>query len=94
MHRATALSCCPSKEWQGSEDTQHVSRSEGKCKLMECWARSKGTEGQGTEGVGAGFLREFVVGPRHVEAEPEEGLREAEPEEGLREAIVSADSYQ
>ena len=27
--------------------------------------------------MGAGFLREFVVDPRHVEAEPEVGLREA-----------------
>lgn len=78
-------SCCPSKEWQGSGGTQQVSRTEGKYKLMEYRERSKGTGGQSIEGVGAGFLREFVVGPRHVEAEPEEGLREA---------IVSGDSYQ
>lgn len=44
---------------------------------MEYRARSKGTGGQSIEGVRAGFLREFVVGPRYVEAEPEEGLREA-----------------
>lgn len=76
MHRSAARHC-PSKEWQGSGDTQQVFRSEGKCKLKEYQARSKGTERQGTEGVGAGFLREFAVGPRHVEAEPEAGLREA-----------------
>lgn len=58
-----------------------LSRSSG----LKASANSRNTgqgvraqKGRAQEGwVGVGFLREFVVGPRHVEAEPEAGLREA-----------------
>ncbi|KAH0510486.1 Potassium channel subfamily K member 2 [Microtus ochrogaster] len=44
------VSYCPSKEWQGSGDTQQVFRSEGKCKLMEYRARRFGNISPRTEG--------------------------------------------
>lgn len=84
-HNAQGNRCVPAAPAKSGRAVGAHSRTEGKYKLMEYRARSKGTGGQSIEGMGAGFLREFVVGPRHVEAEPEEGLREA---------IVSGDSYQ
>lgn len=72
------VSYCPSKEWQGSGDTQQVFRSEGKCKLKKYWARSEGTERQGTGGVGGcGVPQRVCSWSQACGAEPEAGLREA-----------------